>query len=609
MIYPMLVLCSTAATAFSLTSQAPGNVFSEDGPLDWCITGDDVVEASIVYFGGNTVWEGVLEPGELCLPTLPRGYYEWIVGDNHTAFAVVPDPTQRVLGDSALATDAAHSWLVPSEQLQDAASLLRLAGFNWARERIRWSEVQPERETLHWGRYDTSADAAAENQIQVYQIFHDTPGWAREDPNYRRIADDLRDVYRFAREAASHFRGRVQAWEVWNEPDIKVFGLDPGDAFAAHTKAAALGFRAGDPDTLVLMPSLAHGPGKFAEQLFTNGAIAYCDLYNYHIYAPPSAYAERAQAHFELMARYGYAGMTTWLTEAGIRLEHTSDEQLTSDDQLRQAEFVPKSYVASLASGVDKHFFFVFPHYLENGIEFGVLREDLTPYPGYVALATLTYALGRGAYLGRFRHGLPDEVQAHLFDRGDGQALVLWSDGDLVRVKLPLNGGVRYVDLMGREENLNPQGSIQIQVSTPSYLLFAPEAWQGTCEPSTLRPANQRVAESYELSETAVRLNFPELIVDKENERYQMSGGTYTIEAEVYQFGEHTFVGELALSIDGPGHIEPAVSPVKLETMERVVIPAQVHMDTPGATIRVKAVIQDSGRRSAPAIAEVFREK
>jgi hypothetical protein len=79
---------------------------------------------------------------------------------------------------------------------------------------------------------------------------------------------------------------------------------------------------------------------------------------------------------------------------------------------------------------VDKHFFFVFPYYLEGSSEWGILRKDLTVYPAYVALANLTNTLGTGRYLGKLA-GVPEAVESFVFDTGFGKVAVLWSEQEL----------------------------------------------------------------------------------------------------------------------------------------------------------------------------------
>jgi len=66
-----------------------------------------------------------------------------------------------------------------------------------------------------------------------------------------RFAPDLRPVYELGQALAERFRGRVQAWEPWNEANIAVFGGHTVDQMCAWQKAAWLGFKAGDPSVIV----------------------------------------------------------------------------------------------------------------------------------------------------------------------------------------------------------------------------------------------------------------------------------------------------------------------------------------------------------------------
>ena len=59
------------------------------------------------------------------------------------------------------------------------------------------------------------------------------------------------------------------------------------------------------------------------------------------------------------------------------------------DDERRQAAFIAQSYATSLFAGVQRHFFFILGNYIENEVQFGLLRHDHTPRPGYVALAAV----------------------------------------------------------------------------------------------------------------------------------------------------------------------------------------------------------------------------
>ena len=176
--------------------------------------------------------------------------------------------------------------------------------------------------------------------INVYQIFHHVPAWSRADKDVQAVTDDLRDVYAFARALATQFRGRVQAWEAWNEPDIKLFFTHPSSESAALQKAAYLGFHAVDPQLRVLGPSMAYG--TFSENLLENGTGQYLDIWNYHIYADPSAYAARRRGFQNQLTRHGIR-VPDWITEAGDPLEGP-EGVLGRAARIHQARFLSRAF-------------------------------------------------------------------------------------------------------------------------------------------------------------------------------------------------------------------------------------------------------------------------
>ena len=76
------------------------------------------------------------------------------------------------------------------------------------------------------------------------------PAWAGRSSKH--FPEDLRDIYQFLRHTAARWKGRVQAFEPWNEADIDMFGGHTGAEMASLQKAAYLGLKAGNPDVIAL---------------------------------------------------------------------------------------------------------------------------------------------------------------------------------------------------------------------------------------------------------------------------------------------------------------------------------------------------------------------
>jgi len=185
------------------------------------------------------------------------------------------------------------------------------------RERFSWGEVSRTPDSLDWGKYQTVADAYHAEGVRVYQIFHDSPWWTREQGRESLNVADLREFYRVTKAAAEHFSETIQAWEVWNEPDISFFP-DLADRFAGIQKACYLGLKAGNPEAPVLQGSFCRGLCRFDEALYEQGTAPYYDVFNWHIYNTPESYAGALDSYRGLLSRYGVEPRPIWLTEAGI---------------------------------------------------------------------------------------------------------------------------------------------------------------------------------------------------------------------------------------------------------------------------------------------------
>jgi hypothetical protein len=380
----------------------------------------------------------------LPLGTPEIGWYRLEFGPpNHpaqawTGLAVLRRLSAPVPADSPVAVDSASAWFALNDVAQQKrlANLAALAGVSWVRDRLRWSEIQPQAGELKSPptTYDTSANAQRDAGLRVLQVFHDTPRWAQAvGDGGGRFAPDLRHVYELGRQLALRFQGRVTAWEPWNEANVATFGAHTVDQMCSWQKAAWLGFKAGDPDVLVgwnataAVPTPAHTEGVLANETWP-----YFDTYNIHTYDWSHGYAELWKP-----ARAAAAGRPLWITETDRGTPHLKNppwyDQEPHLEQLK-AEWMAQSYASSLFAGARRHFHFILGNYQEpNGVQFGLLRLDLTPRPAYVALAAVGRCLAGARALGRWQPG--QSVQVYAFRaQPDGQeqdVLVVWAEKEV----------------------------------------------------------------------------------------------------------------------------------------------------------------------------------
>ncbi|MGQ9684556.1 MAG: hypothetical protein ACUVX9_18685 [Anaerolineae bacterium] len=96
-------------------------------------------------------------------------------------------------------------------------------GCSWIKQQVEWFRFNPAPGVYNWGGLDAVADACAARGIKVMFSVCKAPNWARPGDDDKSVAGppaDPNTMATFMREMAAHFRGRVQAYEIWNEQNL-----------------------------------------------------------------------------------------------------------------------------------------------------------------------------------------------------------------------------------------------------------------------------------------------------------------------------------------------------------------------------------------------------
>jgi len=531
--------------------------------------------------------------------------------------------------DTPVAVDVALSW-VPEKNPQvweQCVRLARMAGVAMVRDRLRGRDMQPEKDMplLQDTVYEQTADLQQAHGLQVLQVFHDSPSWAWARPEERgRIPADLRDTWRFCRDIAAHFRGRVQAWQPWNEGNAENFGGHTIDELCSHQKAAYLGFRAGNPEvTVCWTPMGGVNSEALCKGIMDNGTVSYFDVYSMHSYDWCHDYPRLRQ--YALQAA---AGKPFWVTESDRGMHADPDSphgDLSHENEQRKAAFITQEIVSSLAAGAARHFHFILPQYMEqqNSVQFGLLRYDQTPRIGYVALAAAGRLLAGAQYLGRLPVEEKPDVYLFAFRaQPDGAAqdvLVAWTEGPLdwpergkatAPLSLPATLTPTAVwDFLGRPL---PAAIPEAITSNPVYMLLS----KGAVDTLPLdKPVSAASQELEPPSPVVLQLRAPEIPTEArvvnwahETDRI-MSPGDHDLTINTYHFGEGTATGRVSITEIPEGwRCEPSTWEVALEPMDRHEQQLRLHIPEPGAPAEAGAWIKlkgDFGDNGKPCL--VFR--
>jgi hypothetical protein len=131
------------------------------------------------------------------------------------------------------------------------------SGFGWVRLQLQWREFEPSPGDYNPLPYDIMIDAAVDAGAKVLMSVVKAPDWASPS-RPGALPDDTGAFERTMAFLAERYRGRVQAWEIWNEENLagEVGGNVQVAPYFETLKAGYAGVKASDPDAFVLFGGL-----------------------------------------------------------------------------------------------------------------------------------------------------------------------------------------------------------------------------------------------------------------------------------------------------------------------------------------------------------------
>jgi len=313
---------------------------------------------------------------------------------------------------------------------------------------INWGIVEPSRgQAYRWDDYDRSLEEDARYGQTLLLIVGGVPEWAGEricGPIDPEALPDFTDFLYAAVRRYSRPPYRIKHWELFNEPD----GTDPGDdyrgaigcwgghgdLYAEMLRRAYPAIKAADPEARVLLGALAYDnfideggefDRRFIDDVLDQGGGKYFDYFNFHYYYFHrdrwGSIRGKTEYFRSLLAGYGLAKPIV-CSEVGI----WGDAGL----QEIQARYVPVVYSRGLAAGLESVVWFPLSTSVGQGFEGGLMLDDLTPKPAYLAYKTMAEQLNGYQYAGAVSRYEETGIEGYAFRpvRGGRTRQVLWTD-------------------------------------------------------------------------------------------------------------------------------------------------------------------------------------
>lgn len=329
---------------------------------------------------------------------------------------------------------------------------------------VTWLDLEPKRDIWNWERLDRIVIASRAAGAKILLPLQATPEWASSKPenngSYGHGANamptDIRLWENYVRKVVGRYKGKIEAYEVWNEPNLKnFFDGTPGEMELLTRRAASI-IREVDPSAKLVCASITGSYGiAWLKAYLATGIGRQCDVIGYHLYThhqSPESILPIIKSIRQVMSDMGVGNKPLWNTESGWLaaldgpIDPTSSGFRSDARVLTEAEvsaYVPRALLLARSAGVDRFYWYAWDH-LTMGLSRGRGTEWGRPgrvYASFVRLVGGASLESCGKFSGTWQCVLTSV---------NGQSIwVAWSEQGATSVSVPSTGVLRRMNSAG----------------------------------------------------------------------------------------------------------------------------------------------------------------
>ncbi len=229
-----------------------------------------------------------------------------------------------------------------------------------------WAQLEPQKGEWDWRMLDRTVSLAESHGVEVLYTMGRTPRWAsarptqigrnpNAEPGGMAEPKNLEDWRNYVRTVATRYKGRIKAYEIWNEPNLENFYSGTPEAMVDLAREAYTVLKQVDPSVTIVSPSAVGPTGlPWLKEYLERGGGKYADVIGYHFYVrgqEPEAMLDFINQVHEITRNYGVADKPLWNTEAGWLQPYRIDPQ-------DGPAYLARAYVLNWADGVSRFYWY-----------------------------------------------------------------------------------------------------------------------------------------------------------------------------------------------------------------------------------------------------------
>lgn len=242
---------------------------------------------------------------------------------------------------------------------------------------LTWVELEPNRGQWQFARLDRFVALAEQHGTSLLLPLGMPPEWAR-NPYLGNNAppQSIEDWRTYVRTVVSRYKGRIQAYEIWNEPNLKDFWSGTTDQMVTLTKEASQIIHAVDPKAIVVSPSATADFGiPWFEEFLKKGGGQFVDVIGYHFYVNklPEELLPVIQRVRQVISENGLADKPLWNTEQGwIAASRPASEDVAGG-------ILARAFILAWAAGVQRFYWYAWDNQFMGIITYNEAERRVTP--------------------------------------------------------------------------------------------------------------------------------------------------------------------------------------------------------------------------------------
>ncbi len=134
-------------------------------------------------------------------------------------------------------------------------------GFGWVKQIFGWRDIETAKGKFDWSKTDHIVYTANRyGGIDLLIRVDHQPDWARKGCSLMGPPENMQDFADFLTAVATRYKGRIRAYQIWNEPNLAREWCDQKPSpqqYAQMLKTAYTAIKAADPDAMVISAGMS----------------------------------------------------------------------------------------------------------------------------------------------------------------------------------------------------------------------------------------------------------------------------------------------------------------------------------------------------------------